>query len=347
MKLDILGTGWTFDGSTPTAYNDGRGSISVTLSAQVVNTPDNSLQRLDHDLVVYEDLVIEDGGVPLVIDTDYTLGDAAADYITQIIRDARGDQTLRVVNGFKIINAAFYSKDLDVTGIYAGDQLAGRDINGSEIVETGTQDFSIPIYASKVRVLYTRSATGRTCTIPDATKNKGQEIEIFVDGGAAGDLTLAGEVPAQTINGVVVGSWVFQGTGFLNLISDGANYRAVNEIWDEGTSGSDSWFKDVRKGLIQDVEFDFTFNDVNSLETGNTNFPLSFVNTSYKIVLEAFKVGSMSNIEAAEQRNTMAAQVITGNTVALAALRINNPAGNYDATETLTALTRIIGKWIA
>ena len=67
MQLDVQEQGWIFPGST--SYDDGRGTIAVELLSQYLTPNDaDTLQRLEHDLLIYEDLVIKDAGLILTVD---------------------------------------------------------------------------------------------------------------------------------------------------------------------------------------------------------------------------------------------------------------------------------------
>lgn len=94
-----------------------------------------------------------------------------------------------------------------------------------------------------VLLTFTRQALGKTITLPDATTNTGQYITIHVTGAGVGDVSLAG-TGSQTLNGVLLSTWTWLGTGKLVVVSNGSNYVTIfNHLWDSGSLTNDSFCK--------------------------------------------------------------------------------------------------------
>lgn len=133
------------------------------------------------------------------------------------------------------------------------DELTVTTLTNNGLIEdreflTATDDYVISSAYKNVYLTFTRQATDKTITLPDATGNLNQEIIIEVTGSGVGNVSLIGD----SIDGITATNWIWHGIGKLKILSTGTLYKILDHgVWDSYIVGNNSSYKYTNKVMLQ------------------------------------------------------------------------------------------------
>ena len=138
-------------------------------------------------------------------------------------------------------------------------------IGKSELVVTGfvyreklinlTDNYTITADDAKSDILvlnFTRQGADKVITLPALTTKPLGQININVSGAGVGNVSLAG---SDQINGINTTSWIWHGTGTLEIKGNGSEWTATGHIWDTGQINN-KWVKYTNGDMIQSRSID-------------------------------------------------------------------------------------------
>lgn len=241
------------------------------------------------------------------------------------------------------------SGDADVLNVVQGGNSLKAKVKdfGGHVVATAIDSLTITETAMNYMLVFTRQASDKTITLPNANGNIGQKITIVVTGTGAGNVLLDGTL-GQKINGILITDFVFHGTGTLKLVSDGTQYFSQNCVYDMGELSS-TRFKKMSNGCCEFTADNIQLtNSNNETISGTFTFPFSLAETTYKTVVGAYNSNDVNhNLTPAMDKETGYPLTLSPlvSSVTILIRFTNTPLSATPATNTAVVATKIDGKW--